>query len=366
MASLPTSAELFTLLEEKRGSDLHLVVGSPPQIRIDGHLVPLEAPVLTPDSVKDLCHSLLTPKQKKDLETRNELDFSFSMGASRIRANLYHDQGNLAAALRRIPAKIPSMEEIGLPAVVQQLISKPHGLILVTGPTGSGKSTTIASMIESINETRHDHIMTIEDPIEYLHPHKKGLVNQREIGQDTEDFKTALKYILRQDPDVILIGEMRDLETIAAAITTAETGHLVFATLHTNTAAQAINRIIDVFPPHQQAQVRTQLSFILEAVLTETLLPKIGGGRILAMEILIPNSAVRNLIREDKSHQIPATMQVGQAESGMQTMNQALAQLVKKGVVSLEEAKGHATDPEEFRKLVGGTPTPLRSAKMNY
>ncbi|MDO8462600.1 MAG: type IV pilus twitching motility protein PilT [Deltaproteobacteria bacterium] len=348
--------ELLSLMEERNASDLHLVPGSPPQLRIDGHLVPIGDLPLTGEAIKELCIPLLNPQQKKEMETVQELDFALSPNkSSRLRANLYRHQGELAAAFRRIPMQIPHMEELGLPPIVQSLITKPRGLILVTGPTGSGKSTTLASLLQSINETRHDHIVTIEDPIEYLHPHKKCLVSQREIGKDTVDFKTALKYVLREDPDVILIGEMRDLETISAAVTIAETGHLVFATLHTNTAAQSINRMIDVFPPHQQSQIRTQLSFLLEAVLTQTLVPKIGGGRLLAMEILIPNPAIRNLIREDKTHQIPATMQMGQRTTGMQTMNQALSELVKKNLISSDEAMARATDLEEFKKLLKGT-----------
>jgi twitching motility protein PilT len=259
----------------------------------------------------------------------------------------------MAAAFRIIPYKFMTFQELGLPPVVEELTKRPRGLVLVTGPTGSGKSTTLASMINKINEDRHEHIVTIEDPIEYLHPHKNCVVNQREVGADTESFKTSLKYILRQDPDVVLIGEMRDLETIEAALTTAETGHLVFATLHTNSAVQTINRIIDVFPPYQQSQIRAQISFVLEGVLCQQLLPKSGGkGRVLTLEIMIPNAAIRNLIREDKIHQIYSIMQVGQAKFGMQTMNQSLAALYTKGLVTLDVAMGRSPDQEELRQML--------------
>ncbi len=339
---------------EKGASDLHITTGTPPQLRIDGKLVPLDMQPLSPVDTKQLCYSVLTDAQKHKFEEENELDLSFGIkGLSRFRANIFMQRGAVAGAFRQIPYKILSFEEIGLPPVVEKLTTLPRGLVLVTGPTGAGKSTTLASMINKINETRHEHIITIEDPIEYLHPHKKCIVNQREVGADTVSFKTALKYVLRQDPDIVLVGEMRDLETIEAALTIAETGHLTFATLHTNSAIQTINRIIDVFPPHQQPQVRAQLSFVLEGVISQMLIPKASGrGRVLAAEILIPNSAIRNLIREDKIHQIYSQMQIGQERYGMQTMNQALLNLYRRRLISLDDAMGRSPDPEEFRQML--------------
>ncbi|HET6369846.1 MAG TPA: PilT/PilU family type 4a pilus ATPase, partial [Nitrospiria bacterium] len=285
-------ANLYELLQtmiEKGASDLHLTTGSPPQLRVSGHLSPLDQSPLTAADTKQLVYSVLTDAQKHRFEEENELDFSFGLkGLSRFRGNIFIQRGAVAAAIRTIPFKISTFEELGLPQVVSDLVKKPRGLILVTGPTGSGKSTTLASMIDRINSDRHDHIVTIEDPIEFLHPHKKSVVNQREVTSDTKSFKAALKYILRQDPDVVLIGEMRDLETIEAALTISETGHLTFATLHTNSCAQTMNRIIDVFPPHQQSQVRAQLSFVLEGVLSQQLIPKASGqGRVMAMEIMV-------------------------------------------------------------------------------
>src|SRR6266480_4598213 len=322
---------------EKGASDLHITTGSPPQLRIDGNLVPLKTPPLTPVETKQLCYSILTDAQKHKFEEENELDLSFGVkGLSRFRANVFMQRGAVAGAFRTIPFKILTFQELGLPNTVAELTKKPRGLILVTGPTGSGKSTTLASIIDKINTDRHEHILTIEDPIEYLHPHKNCLVNQREVGADTASFKKALKYILRQDPDVVLIGEMRDLETIEAALVTAETGHLCFATLHTNSAVQTINRIIDVFPPNQQSQIRAQLSFVLEGVVCQTLLPRAtGDGRVPALEVMIPNAAIRNLIREDKVHQLYSQMQIGQGKSGMQTLNQSLAALYLRKQISL-------------------------------
>jgi twitching motility protein PilT len=274
---------------------------------------------------------------------------------SRFRANFFMQRGAVSGALRTIPFKILSFDELGLPQVAADLASKPRGLILVTGPTGSGKSTTLASIIDKINSETRQHIMTIEDPIEYLHPHKRSIVNQREVGTDTGTFKQALKYVLRQDPDVVLVGEMRDLETIEAALTIAETGHLVFATLHTNSAVQSINRVIDVFPPHQQSQVRAQLSFVLEGVMSQLLLPRAGApGRVLCLEVLVPNPAIRNLIREDKVHQIYSQMQVGQLKHGMQTMNQSLQSLYSRRLITLEEAMGHSSDQDELRSMIEG------------
>jgi twitching motility protein PilT len=347
---------------EKGASDLHITTGSPPQLRIDGKLVPLKTAPLTPVETKQLCYSILTDAQKHKFEEDNELDLSFGVkGLSRFRANVFMQRGAVGGAFRTIPFKILTFAELGLPAVVAELAKKPRGLILVTGPTGSGKSTTLASIIDKINTERHEHIMTIEDPIEYLHPHKNCLVNQREVGADTRSFKTALKYILRQDPDIVLIGEMRDLETVEAALVISETGHLAFGTLHTNSCVQSINRILDVFPPYQQPQVRAQLSFVMEGVLTQALLPKNGApGRVLALEVMIPNPAIRNLIREDKVHQIYSQMQVGQQKFGMQTFNQSLVQLLQRRLISVEEAFGRSSDPEELRSMLGAAPTTLR------
>ena len=343
---------------EKGASDLHVTTGSPPQLRIDGKLHPLKVPALSPQETKQLCYSVLTDAQKHRFEETNELDLSFSVQKlSRFRGNVFVQRGNVAGAFRAIPFKILSFEDLGLPPVVADLAKKPRGLILVTGPTGSGKSTTLASVIDSINTSRNEHIVTIEDPIEYLHPHKGCLVNQREIGSDSESFKAALKYILRQDPDVVLIGELRDLETIEAALTVAETGHLAFATLHTNSAVQTINRIVDVFPPYQQSQIRQQLSFVLEGVMCQTLLPRANGpGRALALEVMVPNAAIRALMRDDKIHQLYSQMQVGQGRSGMQTMNQSLASLVMKRLVDPEVARGRSPDAEELQQLVAKGP----------
>jgi len=350
-------SNLYQLLQqmlEKGASDLHLTTGCPPQMRLHGHLVPMNYPELGPADTKQLIYSVLTDAQKHRFEEENELDLSFGLkGMSRFRANVFVQRGATAAAIRVIPTQIKSLEELGLPPVVSELIKRPRGLILVTGPTGSGKSTTLAAMIDKINTERHDHIITIEDPIEFLHNHKGCLVNQREVTSDTKTFKAALKYILRQDPDVVLVGEMRDLETIEAALTIAETGHLTLATLHTNSCAQTINRIVDVFSPHQQPQVRAQLSFVLEGVLSQQLVPKMNGqGRAMAMEIMVPNPAIRNLIREDKVHQIYSTMQTGQNKFGMQTMNQSLVELYVKRQISYEEALNRSSVPEELLAMM--------------
>jgi twitching motility protein PilT len=350
-------ANLHQLLKElidKGGSDLHITTNSPPQIRVDGKLEPMSLPALSPVETKQLCYSVLTEAQKHKFEEENELDLSFGVkGLSRFRGNVFIQRGAVAGVFRVIPYKILTFEELGLPPVVKELAAKPRGLVLVTGPTGSGKSTTLASIIDRINMDRREHIVTVEDPIEYLHPHKGCLVNQREVGADTRSFKNALKYILRQDPDIVLVGELRDLETIESALTVAETGHLCFATLHTNSCVQTINRIIDVFPPYQQTQVRTQLSFVLEGVLSQTLIPRVGGtGRILALEVMIPNPAIRNLIREDKIHQIYSQMQVGQEKFGMQTMNQSLISLVSRRLISLDDALGRSSDPDEFKQMM--------------
>jgi twitching motility protein PilT len=348
--------QLLRAMIEKGASDMHITTGAPPLLRIDGAIVPLKLPALSPIETKQLCYSVLTEEQKIQFEKSKELDLSFGVKTlSRFRANIFLQRGAVSGAFRSIPFKILTFEELGVPPVVQELSQKPRGLILVTGPTGSGKSTTLASIIDKINSETRQHIMTVEDPIEYLHPHKRSIVNQREVGSDTSTFKHALKYVLRQDPDVVLVGEMRDLETIEAALTIAETGHLVFATLHTNSAIQSINRIIDVFPPHQQSQVRAQLSFVLEGVLSQLLLPRAGApGRVLALEVLVPNAAIRNLIREDKVHQIYTQMQVGQQKHGMQTLNQSLYSLYARRLITLEEAMGRSTDPEELRSMIEG------------
>jgi twitching motility protein PilT len=347
--------QLLKAMIEKGASDLHLTTGTSPQLRIDGKLHPLRMPPLSPPETKQLCYSVLTDAQKHRFEENNELDLSFSVQKlSRFRANIFIQRGNIAGAFRAIPFKILSFEELGLPKIVSDLAQKPRGLLLVTGPTGSGKSTTLATIIDKINQERNEHIVTIEDPIEYLHQHKGCVVNQREVGADTDSFKKALKYILRQDPDVVLIGEMRDLETIEAALTVAETGHLCVATLHTNSAVQTINRIIDVFSPYQQAQIRAQLSFVLEGVLCQALLPRANGpGRAMALEVMIPNAAIRNLIREDKIHQMYSAMQVGQEKHGMQTMNQSLASLYQRRMITLEDALGRSPDNDELRNLIG-------------
>jgi twitching motility protein PilT len=346
--------QLLKAMIEKGASDLHITTGTSPQLRIDGKLHPLRMPPLSPPETKQLCYSVLTDAQKHRFEENNELDLSFSVQKlSRFRGNVFIQRGNVSGAFRAIPYTIPNVDDLGLPKIVSELGEKPRGLILVTGPTGSGKSTTLAAIINKINMERNEHIVTVEDPIEYLHPHKGCIVNQREVGADTESFKMALKYILRQDPDVVLIGEMRDLETIEAALTVAETGHLAFGTLHTNSAVQTINRIVDVFPPYQQAQIRAQLSFVLEGVLCQSLLPRANGpGRAMALEVMIPNSAIRNLIREDKIHQIYSSMQVGQEKFGMQTMNQSLASLYQRRMTSLEDAMGRSPDVDELRDLI--------------
>ena len=361
----PRIDQLLRAMLEKGASDLHITSGSPPQLRIDGRLVPLRMPPLTPTQTKQLCYSVLTDAQKMRFEEEQELDLSFGVkNLARFRANIYWQRGAVAGAFRLIPFKVRSLRELGLPPVVEDLCRKPRGLILVTGPTGSGKSTTLAAMIDLINTERRGHIITIEDPIEYLHPHKGCLVNQREVGADTKSFQRALKYILRQDPDVVLIGEMRDLETIQAALTTAETGHLCLATLHTNNAVQTINRIIDVFPPHQQTQVRVELSFVLEGIISQQLLPRADRpGRVLAVEVMVPNAAIRNLIREDKVHQIYSQMQIGQSKHGMQTMNQSLFDLYMSGAITLEECLGRSTDVEELRNMIAATGGSLPQAR---
>ncbi|HEU0031852.1 MAG TPA: type IV pilus twitching motility protein PilT [Kofleriaceae bacterium] len=348
-----TLQALLKALTDKGASDLHITVGSPPRLRIDGDLVALKTDPLNATETKTLCYSVMNDQQKLRFEEDLEIDFSFGIrGMARFRANVYMQQACVAGAFRVVPYKIIPLENLGMPPVVTELCDKPRGLVLVTGPTGSGKSTTLASMIDRINSNLKGHIVTVEDPIEFQHQHKQCLVNQREIGRDSSSFKRALKYILRQDPDVVLIGEMRDLETIEAALTIAETGHLAFGTLHTNSAIQSINRIIDVFPSHQQAQVRAVLSFVLEGVITQTLIPKVGGGRALAAEIMVPNAAIRNLIREDKLHQIYSQMQIGQSKFGMQTMNQALVELYMKKLITLEDAVGATSELDELKTMI--------------
>jgi twitching motility protein PilT len=324
----------------------------------------IDEPPLTPTDTKSVCYSILTDAQKHKFEENNELDLSFGVkGLSRFRGNIFMQRGAVAGAFRAIPFEIRGFKELGVPEIVNELVKKPRGLLLVTGTTGSGKSTTLAAMVDKINSERYDHIITIEDPIEYLHTHKKCLINQREVNADTTSFKVALRYVLRQDPDIVLIGEMRDLETIEAALTVSETGHLTLATLHTNSAVQTINRIIDVFPPHQQEQIRVQLSFVLEGIIAQQLIPKKSGkGRALAVELLVPNPAIRNLIREDKIHQIYSMMQTGQAKFGMQTMNQSLFDLYSKGLLSYEDAIGRSSIPDELIQVIekGVTKTPVR------
>lgn len=350
-----TLPELLKKMTDAGGSDLHLSTNSAPQVRVHGHLSPLTGfgPMSAADT-KRLAYSVLTDAQKHRFEENLELDFSFGLkGMSRFRANLFNQKGAVGAVFRAIPYEIKSFEALGLPQVIQDLCKKPRGLVLVTGPTGSGKSTTLASMIDKINMDRHDHILTIEDPIEFLHNHKNCVVNQREVAADTHSFGDALRTALRQDPDVVLVGEMRDLETIEMALRIAETGHLTFATLHTNSAYSTINRIIDVFPSGQQSQIRTQLSLVLEGIMCQSLLPKASGdGRAMALEILIPNAAIRNLIREDKIHQIYSMMQTGQDKFGMQTFNQALATLVHKRVITLEVAMQRTSNADELKELI--------------
>lgn len=363
IANAITLPELLKKMTELGGSDLHLTTNSPPQVRVHGHLQPLEGfRPMSPADTKQLAYSVLTDAQKHRFEENLELDFSFGLkGLSRFRANLFNQKGAVGAVFRAIPYEIKSFDQLGLPPIVQELCKKPRGLVLVTGPTGSGKSTTLASMIDKINQERHEHILTIEDPIEFLHSHKNCVVNQREVAADTHGFASALRTALRQDPDVVLVGEMRDLETIEMALRIAETGHLTFATLHTNSAYSTINRIIDVFPAEQQSQVRTQLSLVLEGIMCQSLLPKAtGDGRAMALEILIPNAAIRNLIREDKIHQIYSMMQTGQEKYGMQTFNQSLATLYHKKQIKLEVAMQRSSNPDELKELIE------RGAGVNY
>lgn len=353
-----SNVRIEILLEEvikKKASDLHLQVGLPPILRVDGALAPVTgAAVLTEDTIETLIFAILDDEQKQILLKDKEFDFSFAFGdLGRFRVNAFHERGNLAAALRLIPNELLSTEQLGLPKVVDKFADYPRGLVLVTGPTGSGKSTTLAALVDKINNEKATHIVTIEDPIEFTHKSKKSVIVQREVHYDTYSFSAALRSSLRQDPDVVLLGEMRDLETIAAAITIAETGHLVFATLHTNSAAQSIDRMIDVFPPHQQPQVRAQLSNILMAICSQRLVPTIGGGRIAAAEILVATPAVRNIIREGKSHQLDAVIQTG-AEHGMQSMDKTLVSLIHAGSITYDEARNYAVDLQELDRLMRG------------
>jgi twitching motility protein PilT len=353
-----TKLRIEVLLEEtvKRGaSDLHLQVGLPPTIRVDGALIAMDdIPVLSEETVEDLVFSILDDEQKQMLLKDKEFDFSFAFGEiARFRVNAFHERGNIAAALRLIPTDIRSLDLLGMPKVLEKFTEYPRGLVLVTGPTGSGKTTTLAAMLDKVNSERAVHIVTIEDPIEYTHKSKKAMVAQREVHYDTYSFAAALRSSLRQDPDVVLLGEMRDLETIAAAITIAETGHLVFATLHTNSASQSIDRMIDVFPPHQQQQIRVQLASILQGICSQRLLPQIGGGRVPAAEILVVTSAVRNIVREGKTHQLDAVIQTG-AEHGMQSMDRTLANLIHAGTITYEEARNYAVDLQELDRLMKG------------
>jgi len=349
-----TLPQLLKTLVDQGGSDLHLSPRTPPRIRIDGHIVPLQLEPLKPSETAELCYNILNESQKKIFEKEKELDLAFSIkNLARFRANIYHQKSSVSGVFRVIPTEIKSMDDLGLPDVLRLLCHLPKGLVLVTGPTGSGKSTTLAALIDYCNETFYKHILTVEDPIEFVHPHKNSIVNQRELNEDTKSFAKALKSALRQDPDVILVGELRDLETIQLALTAAETGHLVFGTLHTNSCISTLNRIIDVFPPHQQMQVRTQLSMTLEAVISQTLLPKKQGGRVMAMEVMRSNRAISALINEGKFKQIYSSMQTGQSETGMQTMNQSLHNLIMSGLVEEAQAIEKSSNPDEIYDMLG-------------
>lgn len=347
-----TMRQLLEEMVQRNSTDLHLTTGAPPMLRIDCELVPTNYEVMTPELIQQLVYSVLNDQQKKKFEMEWELDFSFGIaGLSRFRGNCFQQRGSIAAAIRTIPFEIRGFKELGIPPVVQELAGRPKGLILLTGPTGCGKSTTLAAIIDKVNSERRCHIITVEDPIEYLFRHKKAIVNQRQVGSDTKSFANALKYVLREDPDVVMVGEMRDLETIAITLTIAETGHLTLATLHTNSAAESIHRIIDIFPSHQQGQVRSQLAFVIEGVITQQLLPKIGGGRVLAAEVMVATPAIRALIRDQKEHQIYSMIQSGQ-KYGMQTMNQALYTLYAKRLITLETAFDYSSNIEELEHMV--------------
>ena len=344
--------DLLIEATERKASDLHLTERLPPVVRLDGKLVRLNYQPLTSQDVQRLVYEVLTNQQIQWFEKVRELDFSYGIaGVGRFRFNVYRQRGSIGAAMRAIPTKVPTLEELGLPSILRELTRRPSGLILVTGATGAGKSTTLASMIDIINGERDCHVMTVEDPIEYLHNHRRAMINQRELGQDTNSFENALRAILREDPDVILVGELRDLETISAAITMAETGHLVFATLHTRNAPQTIDRLVDVFPPYQQDQIKVQLANSLEAIVAQQLLPRVGGGRVPCVEIMLANSAVRNLIREGRSEQLVSCIETG-AQAGMQTMDRALVQLVRRGAITLETANAASLDPDNLQRLL--------------
>ncbi len=354
-----TLRELLELMVKKNSSDLHLTVGSPPQLRVDGKLVKTDYDILNAEDTKKLAYSIMNEKQKQKFEEKSELDLSFGIEhLSRFRCNVFIQRGNVAVALRQIPFHIPSFEELGVPKVVADLANLPRGLVLVTGPTGSGKSTTLAALINKINQERHCHILTVEDPIEYLHRHNSSLINQREVFADTSSFASALKYALREDPDVVMVGEMRDLETMESTLNISETGHLAFATLHTNSCVESINRIIDVFPNNQQEQVRVTVSFVMQAVVSQQLIPKIGGGRVLALEVMICTPAIRAVVRDDKIHQIYSLMQAGQ-KYGMKTMNQSLAELYLKHKITLGDALGRSSNIQELNELLA------RKAEIN-
>ncbi len=358
-----TLQDLLRMVSERGGTDLHITVDSPPIMRLNGELRPLPMAPLASGDTKRLCYAILTENQRHRFEEELELDFSFGVrGLCRFRGNIFRQKGSVAAAFRTVPFTAKSLSELGLPPAVGELTKLPRGLVLVTGPTGSGKSTTIAAMLDKINRERREHIVTLEDPIEFVHEHAGCVVSQREVHSDTHSFTEALRHILRQDPDIVLIGEMRDLETISAALTLAETGHLVLSTLHTNSALQTINRIIDIFPDKQQPQVRAQLSLTLQGVLSQQLIARHDQrGRVLALEIMIPNPAIKNLIREAKIHQVYTQMQVGQSRFGMQTMTQSLLELYSRKMISYDEAVAHATEPEELRPMLGDPPSFARA-----
>lgn len=346
-------SQLFKMMVEQNASDLHLVVGSAPALRVSGNVSKLQLPPLTTETAEQLVMQVLTDSQKLELKQKRQLDFSVSVkNLARFRCNVFYQQSNLSAVFRTIPSIIPDFAALGLPKVLMEMCAVSNGLILVTGPTGSGKSTTLASMIDQLNQKELAHIITLEDPIEFVHSHKSSIINQREVGSDVPNFSAGLKSLLRQDPDIVLVGELRDEETIEAALTIAETGHLVFGTLHTNSTVQSINRIINVFPSDKQDQIRSLLSFVLQGVIAQQLPPKVGGGRCLVQEILRLNPAIRNLIRENKIHQIYSQMQIGQDESGMITMNQALKKLVDRGQISLDTCLGFSNNPEEMEKML--------------
>lgn len=354
-----TLRQLLEDMVKMDASDLHLTVGSPPVVRVDGKLVRMAYDSLTPDMTKKLAYSIMNEKQRLKFETSSELDLSFGIeNMSRFRCNVFMQRGNVAVALRQIPYKVKTFEELGLPKVVAEFARLPRGLVLVTGPTGSGKSTTLAAIIDRINRERQCHIITVEDPIEYLHRHQSSIVNQREVFSDTQSFSAALKYALREDPDVVLVGEMRDLETIESALNISETGHLAFATLHTNSTAESINRIIDVFPTNQQEQVRISLSFSLQAVVSQCLIPRIGGGRVMALEIMVCTPAIRALVRDDKVHQIYSMIQSGQ-KYGMKTMNQSLAELYNTGKITLNDAMSYSSNIQELNEMLTRGKTPV-------